>query len=300
MRRRGVDASLPFSVFAETKKGNMDMHIHMRRPVTVLSIAAVVLSASLIAPLSGSGQTHAAGGVLLRYHWTVGQHFSERATSSQDIAVVFPKVPGASSTSKEIDRYISSYTVTKVFPDGSGLVHIVYSNVSITKDGKTAQYPLKGYALDLKVSTLGDVLSKTTTGKASADLPSDITDPTPIDYPKAAIPVGGSWTRSDTIASLGTMVEHLRLESVGSMQGRQTATLVVTAAVPIWTTMNGMAVKGTLTVSGKQVVFVDVFADAAPVHMTMSLNATIKGPIDGVTMSGTMTISSTEDGIPLS
>jgi len=270
----------------------------MRRSVIVANITAALLIASLIAPVSAN--VHAAGGVLLRYHWTVGQHFSSSTVSSQDTSLVFPKLPAANQTSKEIDRYTSVASVTKAFPDGSGIVHITYSNVSITKDGTTTKYPLKGYAIDVKVSSLGTVLSKTTIGKASADLPSDLTDPRPLEYPKAAIPVGGTWSKSQAIPPLGTMIEHIQLQSIGSVQGRQTATLAVKATVPINTSISGLAVTGTLNASGTEVIFTDTSADAAPNHLTMSLEASMKGLINGVNVAGTMTLSAVDEGTPVS
>jgi len=267
------------------------------RSVAVLNIAAALIVASLIiTPIPTN--VRAAGAVLLRFHWSVGQQFSESSVDSQTSAVTFPKLPAADSASTEVDRYTSVATVSKVFPDGSGLVHLTYRNVSITTGGKTTTYPLKGYALDLRISTLGKVLSKVTTGTASSALSSDITDPTPLVYPVAAIPIGGSWSDSEVISGLDTVTEHLQLQAIGSVQGRQTATILLTANVPLKTTISGLAVSGAIVASGKQVVFVDTETAAEAGRLAMSMKASLKGSIDGTSVTGTMALSEVQVSTP--
>jgi hypothetical protein len=147
---------------------------------------------------------------------------------------------------------------------------------------------------------LGKLVSKTTTGTAAADPPSDITDPTPLEYPRAAVPVGGIWTKSQAISGLGTMVARLRLVAVGTAQGQQTATITIAANQPMRLTSNGLAFSGTLAAAGRQTVFVQTGADVSSSHLAMSVRGVMAGTVNGVKITGTMTMSFSQDSVPQS
>jgi hypothetical protein len=274
----------------------------MRVPTGVVNVSTLVLlAASLCAPARIGA--HAAGGALLRYHWVVGQHWSDsEVDTSKTILQAKPVALGLNGTTVEVDRYTSTATVTKVFADGSGLVRVTYSKVSITKDGKITHYPLSGYALQLRVTTMGKVVSKKVLGSAAhlSDLPSSITDPKPTPYPQAPAQVGTTWTETQTQAGLGAVVYHLQVVALGSMGGRPTLTLHEYVNAPVRYSASGLVFAGVIAASGTGTSFIDTGATATTTTVPLALHAKLNGTIQGIKVSGTITVTGTQVITPAS
>lgn len=272
----------------------------MRRIVTGANIAAALLAAALALPVHREAQ--AAGPQLLRYHWVVGQRFGYARTDTSIATDHYPTASAVKSTSKEVDKYSERSTVTKVYPDGSGLVHTVFSHVSVTKNGKTRTYDLSHYALDVRKSTLGAVLSTRSSGSLPPGLvdsneSEEFSNPTPTRYPAGTVSVGGTWPVADTSEG-ETSSYRFRLLATGSANGRPTLTISV-GHVSVRGTEGGLQLTGTGTWSGSETLYVDTGALAAPYHMVMSVKIAVKGTVEGVVVDGVTSDSDVDEAVPL-
>jgi len=257
---------------------------------TLKSAAALLIVAGLLAP-SQRG-VHAAG-MLLRYHFVVGQQFSETETDF-DTAIFKTNVASLNGTTQETDRYIANFRVTKVFPDGSSLLRITYSDIWITKNGTTTQYPTPSIVHQIRLSPTGIVIGRITTGSVAYgivanDLPTGVTSPQFNEYPQAHIAKGGTWDQQAPIPGMGALVLHWRLQATGFMAGRPTINVGVAINQPFHATASGMNFDGRITGSGTAISFEDTGANVVPSRQQLTINAEVSGVVNGVTVHGTWT-----------
>lgn len=269
---------------------NIDMHL-LNRP---LRAGLIVLGMGVLLPFPM--QAHAAAGRLLRYHWVVGLQVRQTETGSSTVVTHLTPDVGLNGTEVATYHITATQTVRKVYPDGSGLVRSTFADVSTTHDGKKTVYALKDYALDQRISTRGAILSHKVMGAYSKldDLPSDVTDPTPVLYPAAAVRVGSTWHEllstngvsligADTGAGFVITVQVLAFSSMG---GHPTVTL----GLSLHQRLYGVAgpISGLITGSGTIPLVVTSGAPAAAQHIVFSFRGTIAGPISGKQAHGTV------------
>ena len=242
-----------------------------------------LVAAGLCAP--GGGQATAATGTLLRYHFTVGQHYSlldvvttKTVTKSADTT----KKTQSVKTETEVDRFAFTTTVIAVHPDGSADLRTTYSGGSVTKNGKATTVPVQGISRLVRVSILGKTLSSKTIGAAA--VPASVKDAIPdtglLPFPTAPVQVGQTWALdADSLAgttgqssssgsSSGSggssqLPATCKLLALTTLQGRPTATLHIAFGIPSTkATAKVMALNGAIDAQ----VYIDDGEFAAPAH----------------------------------
>lgn len=245
--------------------------------------AGVLVAAGLCAPRGG--HVAAATGTLLRYHFTVGQHYNLlEVDTTKDITKSVDTTKKTQSVKKEseTDRFAFTTTVMAVHPDGSADLRTTYSSGSVTKNGKTTTVPVQGFSRLVRVSTVGKTLSSKTIGAAT--IPASFKDAIPdaglLPFPAAAVHVGQTWAldansltgaggqsgssgSSTGSGSSSQLPATCKLLALTTLQGRPAATMHIAFSVPTTkATANVMALNGAIDAQ----IYTDDGEFAAPAH----------------------------------
>lgn len=248
-----------------------------------------------------TSRVHAADTVVLRAHFTVGQTWTEVSDqrSVQKLALVIGKGAAAqkqSDNSTEDDHFVVTMTVMKVGADGSADVKISFGPSYVTKDGKKVAASMAGVTRLMHVDSFFNKRSSTTTGtkglpdQVLSSLPS--TEPTA--YPGKPIAIGGTWTRSESQAGLGTLIEKLTLVSLGTMNGRQVAVVHGVISQVGLMTNSGLTFNGHMTGTADSTWYVDTQQDAVPQTANLTWKGSIKGTVSGLPVTGTFSFAFVE------
>lgn len=269
---------------------------------------ALALCAGALIPLHA---TQAAGGMLLRAHFTVGQKYSsvETKVDTDKFTLKIPVAHGpaqtTTQTTHEKDVIPSTETTVKVYADGSALRRITYGTVSVTSDGKTTTSAMKGYYEDDHVTTQLRTLSAKLHG--AAGIPKAVlsaigsntssSDLTP-NYPDAPVSVGGSWSVSAAISGMGKLTAKLTVLGFGTQAGRKTATVQFSVKQPLHISEQGLAFSGTIIGSEKDTIFIDTGDDAVPSQGGYTFNGKLSGMVSGTKATGTFSFSEVDSTVP--
>lgn len=223
-----------------------------------------------------TGPAHAAGPVLLRYHFSVGQRVSYVLTSGTSSV----SAAGLSQLLNVKQRISYTEAVLKVYADGSANVRVDYGTGTLTIGGQTTDLPLRNMYVIERLSADGHVLATRTYGAplnsplAGIDVSSSGTPP----LPSKPVALGASWTSNQSIAlgSLGSVsvLEHLTLAAFGSWQGRQTAVIRSSGAEPFHVATGGITADGTASSSGDTTLLASN-GMLVSVHGTVRTNGTL-------------------------
>lgn len=276
---------------------------HIRQTAAALALAATVL-----APLQA---TRAAGGMLLRAHFAVGQHYSAVETKVDTMTLAMKITVGSNpaqkvaQTSHEKDVIPSTETIVKVYPDGSALRRITYGTVIVTSDGKTTSSAMKGYYEEDHISTRLRTISSKVYG--AAGIPAAVLSAVGGDtsatnqtanYPEGPVSVGSTWPVSAAIAEVGKLAAQVTLLGFGTQAGRQTVTIRLALSQPVHVTNQGLSFGGPMTGFEKATIFIDTGENASTSQGGFSWKGKLSGTTSGAKASGSFNFSETDTTAP--
>jgi hypothetical protein len=265
---------------------------------STIAAAVLIVTSSLLTLILK--RASAASDTLLRYHWVRGLHFVQ--SQVEIVTTIFqinPATLGLSRTDVTIDRLTTTTSVAQVFPDGSGLLRLTYSDVSITSNDQTKRYPATGYAEELRVGSTGTLISKRTIGQAPLQGFGDHSGPERVSYPQVPTRMGSTWTEAEPVFGFGTTVLHVRIVALGTLAGRPTLTMQMAASLPMRIGAGPLVVTGTGKMSSTTTVFVDTGAPASAASSHASFHGTLSGTIQGIKLRGTMSMTEIGNITPL-
>jgi len=276
----------------------------MRKRATAAGAGALVLALAIL-PTASPCPARAAATVLLRAHFTVGQSFGE-VEDSTTTTVIDAVIKAGASRQKlvqhqaEVDHFPLTITARAVHADGSTLVRVGYGPSSVTTDGKIVKSSMKGVYRDLLVRTDFSIVSEKSVGLATLPVAihSAIPDPHPTKYPKAALPVGGTWQATQSDPQFKTITLHYTLLAIGSHNGRPAASVHATVSAPTVLNSSGLLFTGTLKAIDDSQFDVATGSDLAPSHSTLAFKGKLSGSTGGAVVTGTFNISGTMTTTP--
>ena len=276
----------------------------MRKRAALANAGALALAFATL-PSALPRPVHAAATLLLRAHFTVGQTFSQVEDSTTTTAIDAVIKAGKQSQKLvqhqvEVDHFPITVTARAVHADGSTLIRLTYGPSSVTTDSKIIKSSMKGVYRDLLVRTDFSIVSEKSVGLATlpAAIHSAIPDPHPTKYPKAALPVGGTWQATQSDPQFKTITLHYTLLAIGSHNGRPAATVHATVSAPTVLNSSGLLFTGTLKAIDDSQFDVATGSDLAPSHSTLAFKGKLSGSTGGAVVTGTFNISGTMSTTP--
>lgn len=295
-------ACLPTLAYArEALLTSSNQDFPAKEPPTLLHLSRCILSTGalglLALPLALPTPIQASPGTLLRYHWVVGAQIRQRETDTtvKTLRLSPPLLPIHSDTSAW--RYTTIQTVTKVYPDGSGMVRTTFSGVRFTVAlpvSVSRAYLLTGYFVDQRISTRGTLLNQTVHGALPADMlfPSSIARPIPLQYAAAPVTVGSTWQQ----LYFGTERSMYQVRALGSLHGQPTVTFTMIMHQPLHSTVFA---NGLLTGQAREEVVTATGALVTPFHAVFIETETINAVVHGKKLQTVLTTRTTQDGSAL-
>lgn len=275
----------------------------MKRTLLVSSLAGVMaLVGPAILPVH---HVAAAGSVLLRAQFVAGAHYTELDVSDSVNALKGTITLGAQKqplvqNQHEIDRFLVTVTVKKVYPDGSGLVRFTLGSGSVTTNGKTVTATPTAFYHDEHLDTRLHLLSQKVVGLQTLPkaLQGAVPSFDPDTYPAAPVAVGGTWTRSQTIPGLGKVSAVYTLKAIGSQGGLPTASAHAAIAQPVKLTSSGLQFNGTVVATNDTNIVVATGQNVTPAHTATSFTGKLSGLVSGATVKGSFSFTGTETITP--
>lgn len=234
-------------------------------PTRVIGMIAVTLALPALL-IGGLGAARADTGVLLRYRYTVGQHFTYRSVADvPPVLGVTLHNEGDVTQSLVTERLTIPMLVKYRYPDGSYSLKFGPFSGKAGLDGAPAAIDAGFYQIE-RVGSRGQIRTFTPYRPAGSQGSRSKTVLLLLAFPEAPVGVGSVWSSSQRVDfqpyGIFTETDSYTLAAFQTVGGRQVALLTTTGQAPAHlrqSTGSGIVVRldGSLSSSGTARVFVD-------------------------------------------